>query len=147
MCKNKHDCKCPKECQDKRNTWLERTEKYVPIGRREHKKFIERMKSGEATIVLDRHLKKRKLERSVNTKDLLDVFYDGWVIERNKTDGPIALVLMGYVGKHRQPLHVVIHQLAGDKWIVITSYNPQTHHWKWSDNYNERVCFCNFDDE
>lgn len=146
MCENGYSCETPKECKEKHEKWIEKADKYVPIGEKEHNQFLTLLGNGNATILLDRHFKKRGLERSVSNKDVMEVINYGWCIERNKTMGSIALVLLGYVGVNKRPLHVVINMIAKDKWLVITAYNPQSHAWKWSEFYNERVCFCNHEE-
>lgn len=139
------DCKNPQECKRKLDKWKSNQLKFLPTGVTEHENFLKKLKGNIATVEMDAHFMKRSKERAVSLSEVLSVIDNGWVIERNQTVGKASIVLLGYVGKNYRPLHIVVNQLSDNKWLIITSYDPRTHAWKWTDSFDERKCFCSED--
>lgn len=138
-----HECTNPKECKRKAQNWEENQNTFCPVGQKEFDEFYKKYIKKEACIELDRHFEKRALERCVNESEMKEVFEMGWVIERNKSLNNISIVLLGYVGQNYRPLHVVFNAITKTKWVAVTVYDPKSHHWKWNDSFDKRVCFCN----
>jgi|SRR5690606_10782090 len=147
MNEQKHICENPKECKRKREKWEECQEKFLPIGQQELEVFVEKLQKGEAYVRYDEHFVKRSRERCFSDSDVSEVLSYGWAIERNKNIKGISLVVLGYIGKNYRPVHVVFDVLDENMWVAVTAYDPRTHSWKWNDNFDGRVCFCNFENE
>lgn len=152
MCiiKEKHDatfsCLDTAECKDKRQKWIEKAEKFVQYGEQELEIFVGKLAKGQAMVLLeDKHFKKRYIERAVSNKEVLDTIMSGWCIERSKTKGSAVLCILGYTEKNR-PLHVIVTQITETKWCVVTAYDPRSHSWKWSENFDQKICFCSHEE-
>ncbi|KRG13389.1 hypothetical protein ACA29_08515 [Lederbergia galactosidilytica] len=141
----KFECNNQKECNRKKSRWEELQEKYCPLGQKELDDFISDTSSGRAKVRFDKHFHKRSLERSISVHDVKDVVWYGWVIERNKTAKSTSILILGYVGRNYRPLHVVFDTLNENEWVAVTvtAYDPNSHAWKWNENFDKRVCFCN----
>lgn len=136
------DCIAPKDCRMKREKWIELQTRFRPLGQAELDKFKGKVK-------YDRHFLKRSYERSISNLDVQQVLKYGWVVERNKNVRGVSIVVLGYVGDNGsyRPIHIVFDVLSEDMWIAVTAYNPMSHSWKWSKSFDERICFCNHDED
>ncbi|WP_193063954.1 DUF4258 domain-containing protein [Oceanobacillus oncorhynchi] len=141
------ECKHVKECKRKAEIWQENQEKYSAIGQHELDDFLELYDDKKAAIKMDQHFEKRCVERAISTSDVTSILEFGWVIERNETLGNVSVVLLGFTGKPYKPLHVVYHIVSERKWVAVTAYRPISQPWKWSKNYDKRICFCVKDGE
>lgn len=131
------------ECRRKRERWNDLQKRYCPVGQKELEHFQDNLGNGSFKVLFDKHFGKRSFERSISPADFHEVLKYGWVVERNKTVKNTSIVVLGYIGKHYRPLHIVLDMVSPQKWVAITVYDPQSHAWKWNKNFNRRICFCN----
>lgn len=139
-------CSNHKECTRKKERWEELQTKFCPMGQAQLVKFVSNFSIGKSEVRFDKHFHKRSLERSITERDVKSIIEYGWVIERNKNTKSTSVVLLGYVGEHYRPLHVVFDLVNENMWVAVTAYNPQSHNWKWNDSFDARVCFCSPED-
>lgn len=145
------ECQNPKVCLKTHERWKTNQEKYLPIGDEEHevfKKFVDKddyqlkMKfhpDGEEIP----HANRRMVERAFNQSDINIAVQFGWVIERNfsKDSQKHRLVILVY-NQNKRPLHVIFEIVKENFWEIVTLYNPESKPYKWSEDFQERVCFC-----
>ncbi|MEN1970098.1 DUF4258 domain-containing protein [Lentibacillus sp. N15] len=139
----KMSCHNPKLCQEKHKRWKRNQQKFIPIGESEHELYRKHIKANTYKARASHHSKIRDFQRAVTEKDIADVTFWGWVIERNisaDTQMPI-LVIMGYTEKQR-PLHLVYEVVKEYEWTLITVYTPLAKLHKWNNDFTERMCFC-----
>lgn len=141
-CLDENKCK---SIYEKRNG---NQEYYCKIWQRKYEKFIENVKNNKAKILLHKHfVNNRSFERCISENNIRTILENGWIIEQTKNGGGVVRVLVLAYTKSSsriyRPLHLVLEVIGKNEWIVITSYNPESHAWKWSNNLDERICFCN----
>lgn len=136
-------CKNPTLCEKKYKRWKNNQMVFVPIGEQEHELFLKYVKQGSADIGIHPHADKRQFERTVSNSDMKDVILHGWVMERNIDfeSQAVRLVILGYSKTYR-PIHVVTEILNEREWEIITVYSPESKGYKWSKDFDERICFC-----
>lgn len=136
-------CRNPDFCKKKNERWIKNQKKYLKEGQEEHEKFLSYVNEGTADIAIRSHADKRTFERVVSNADMTDVILNGWVIERNINydSQAVRLVILGYTRKYR-PIHVVCEIINEKEWEVVTVYNPESQAYKWTNNFQERICFC-----
>lgn len=140
------ECKNPELCKKKYNRWKQNQSYMVPIGEKEHEKFLSFIEDGNAELEISTHADRRQFLRSISLKDIKDVVLNGWVIERNFFPDvqAVRLVILGYTRNYR-PLHVVCEIINETHWEIVTTYSPESQAYKWSKDYQERICFCKHD--
>lgn len=140
-------CKDPKLCKIKHNRWKRNQNKFIPVGEKEHERYLQNYSKNKAETIFSTHYKIRSYQRSINSADLTDILKYGWVIERTRMGylQEVYLTVLGYT-KRKRPFHVVFGVNSDHIWTVITAYTPRNDVSKWSEDYQERVCFCNKDE-
>lgn len=147
------NCENPILCKKKHERWKKNQSRFIPIGEIEHQNFIQHLTEGKARYVMKKHSDEerphadiRQVQRMISIYDLKDIITHGWVIERNyfPYEQAVRLVILGYTRNYR-PLHVVCEVVNDYFWLVCTVYDPQSKPYKWSNNFQERVCFCKED--
>lgn len=137
---------CP-QCKERREKWLQNQKKFIPLGEREHEAFTQAYEDGEAAFLESNHVGKRQFERAFPYRAVKEAVLNGWVIERQKTTGGhTRLVIMYYFRtshKSYRPMHVVIEFDNPFLWTFITVYDPRSQAWKWDEELQKRICFCN----
>src|SRR5699024_1106366 len=136
--------KCSK-CVNKRRKKAEIKDKHYDKWQEMLDVFMERYENKQAGLVYHSHFEKRSFERVINSKHVLDVLYEGEVIDRHFRFGEERFIVMSYVKtapKVYRAIHLVISPLDEYRWIVITAYSPESQPWKWNEFLDERVCFC-----
>lgn len=141
------ECKHLKDCKRKSERWRENQETYASKGQNELDDFLELYAEKKAAVFLDKHFEKRCVERAISIHEVSSILEFGWVIERNETCGNPTVVVLGFTGKPYKPLHVVYCLVSQTKWVAVTAYRPNSQPWKWSGNYDKRICFCRLKDE
>lgn len=141
------ECQNPEICSAKHKRWKRNQKKFIPIGEKEHEMFIKNFKKGEGELIYSDHCLKRCYERAISRSDIDDVLEYGWVIERTQIGymQDVYLTILGYTMRKR-PLHVVVFVDTSEEWTVVTTYTPRNDLAKWSNDYQERICFCNKDE-
>lgn len=134
-------CKNLEICKKKYEKWRKNQERFIPLGTKEHELFLKYFEKDEATLILSRHTDKRQFERVVSTHDINDIIKHGWVIERNLNNKTVTLIILGYTRTYR-PIHLVCKILDDKTWKVKTVYSPISKKYKWSKDFQKRICFC-----
>lgn len=146
-------CKNPQLCAKKHEKWKKYQNKFIPIGDNEHNTFLKHYESGTANLGFKTypdqerpHADLRQFQRAISFQDIQDVVQNGWVIERNyyPDEQVVRLVILGYTKNYR-PLHVVCEIVNENDWEIVTVYSPVSKKYKWSNDFQERVCFCKDD--
>lgn len=142
------NCKNPKMCNKKHERWKKQQGYFVPIGEGEHEVFLNYVEQKNYDITIRSHADKRQWERIVSLQDIKDIILNGWVVERNyySDDQAVRIMLHGYTRKYR-PIHVVVEIINENTWEIVTVYDPRSKKYKWTNEYQERICFCRSDNQ
>lgn len=146
------ECKNPSICAEKHRRWKQNQSRLIPIGDKLFECFKKKLKDGSAILEASKHFRVRSYERSINRASIINILNEGWVIEYivDNSSQMVRLLVMGYVKTNFQtyrPLHMVLEIESENRWEIITAYSPYTMPYKWSEDFQERVCFCHNDED
>lgn len=84
------------------------------------------------------HATKRMFQRNVDEEDVLEVLYNGDIIERYEDDFPIPSLLINGQSISGRCLHLVVGIDVSEKRLyIITVYEPEPK--KWTNNFSRRL--------
>jgi hypothetical protein len=134
-------------CTDKAIKHADSMEKNIEKYERYFEQFQDTLSEGDAEVLLTNHENKREVFRAFSRSKILEAIQNGWLIEAfakgNQSYDVIIIYHLQVGHKMYRPVHVCgILDAKNNKLIVKTVYDPRSHAWKWSDNYEKRVCFC-----
>lgn len=106
--------------------------------------FLDELSEDTVIIKYSNHYQKRKQERLIFERDVIEVLENGGVIEKTKHGDRNRILVFSYVkkGKRYRPVHVALEIQPYNTWEVVTVYCPNSQPWKWSKTLDERICFC-----
>lgn len=140
-------CKEPVLCAEKLRRLEPTMLRYQIIAQGELEDFQEALEEGEAVLTISSHALERQVDRSIAGPQIVEAIKNGWAIERRQQGDEVTVTLLYHLRvspRVYRPLHViaVFHTLSSFKWTVKTVYDPRSEAWKWSEDFQGRVCFC-----
>ena len=83
-----------------------------------------------SSITIKDHAVRRMLERNIYKLDILDVLFEGEIIESYADDSPYPSCLI-YKKVNEKPIHIVAaYNQLEDEIIIITAYVPDDSHFE-----------------
>lgn len=142
-------CSCPDNCARKAKNHREYQEKFLSNAQDRLERFQEALKRNVNALVKSRHGDWRQFDRSFSINQIREAVENGWAIEsgfdKDTKERTIVIMYNLKIGpKTFRPMHVVcgFSDNNPDIWTVVTEYDPRSHAYKWTNGYNERICFC-----
>lgn len=142
-------CSNPDVCSVKSDAHQERQEKFLSKAQILLEEFQEDLMRGVSEYELMNHALHRERERCFSTRDVNEAMRYGWVIEvknlKQTREWHLLIIHHLKLGpKMYRPVHIACYfnEKARNQWRVKTVYDPRTMSWKWSEDYEKRICFC-----
>jgi len=142
------------QCQDSEGCALwaknlaDQMAKRLPRAEQLHEEFLARLnrKPASSRWITWVHANQRQVLRAVGALELDTVITCGYPIEAIFWNEGGRIVLRGDTEAGR-PLIVVCEFVCPNPakmwvWGVVTSYDPRTESWRWSPDFEQRVCRC-----
>lgn len=136
-------CKNPERCKKMVEKWEARKKLNLDTGEAILENMRTRLEKNEKVVNLTEHINQRGTFRAFSeTIDVNIVFKYGWVIEYYTTSSAEYMTILGYARGYR-PLHLVLALNKNEtRWKAITAYDPRTEEFRWTNDYQTKVCFC-----
>lgn len=142
-------CKEPVLCAEKARRMEPSILRYRITAQGELEGFQEALEEGEVVLTISSHALGRQVDRSIARPQIVEAVKEGWAIERRQRGDEVTVTLLYHLRvspRVYRPLHVitVFHTFSPLKWTVKTVYDPRSEAWKWSEDVQRRVCFCQY---
>lgn len=139
------ECKEPLTCAERSLLWERIQEQSA--AQMELEMFQEVIEEGNAILAISIHASGRQLDRSFSKPQIAEAVKYGWAIERRWMGEEVTITVMYHLrvsARVYRPIHViaVFHKTSPNKWTVKTVYDPRSEAWKWSEDFQRRICFC-----
>lgn len=140
-------CREPLLCAEKVRRTESSTLRYRSMAQGELEDFQEALEEGEAVLTISSHALERQVDRSISRPQIVEAVKNGWAIERRQQGDDIKVILLYHLRvspRVYRPIHIVavFNTFTPIKWTVKTVYDPRSEAWKWSEDFQRRVCFC-----
>lgn len=138
-------CSDPVGCAQRAESWAHYQQENLSRGEELLEELREMRSSQKGWIRNTIHEEKRKTDRCISETEIRHLIdRDAWPFEYYNGHGVEKLGLIGFLkfGKSYRPIHIILKRNVGERWYIVTVYDPRSENFRWADNYQLRVCFC-----